>query len=243
MKINSRTVNFYEIQLTTTSRDKAIQSPAQTPIAVLMPFLATHIPTKHEIPYARTPIEVTASHWNASESELYLLLNIVDPEKSDVAYRKRSTRSRRLGNKEVDEDIEVSSHVVIRATDGCDTAKMGMTIGAGIPPGKIVALLRDIYSNQSSSTFIKKLTNPSLPTAAVDRKGKPVTYKVKHSMELNGMPNGTLLDIIRTGQVTGVDLIDTGIYAFDSSSTLSVDKMQMHVQLKASAVDVRRIQK
>lgn len=238
MKINSRTVNFYEIHLQTHSLTESIKKAAQTPMSSLLPFLAQHIPANFEIKYADTPIEVTVPRWDAAANELHLLLNIVDPEKSDVAYRRRTTRSRRLGNKTVDEDIEVSSHVVIRAIDGSPVAQMAMTTGASIPPGKIVALLKDIYKLHAKSPTIKRLINPPLPSNSTDTHGKPKTYKVKHQFHLNGMPNSTLKGIIKTGKIVGVELIDTGVHAFDSSNRISVDRMQMHVEVRSASVDI-----
>lgn len=238
MKINKRTVNFYEVQLHTLSRSAEIPQPSQTPLSDVLPFLARHIPPSYEIPCGNTPIEVTASRWDGTNNELHLLLNIVDPERSDVAYRRRRTKARRLGNKASDEDIEVSSHVVLRVKDGSTVAQMAMTAGAGIYPARVVMLLKNIYKEQSNSTFIKKITNPPLPTGTTDSKGKKKTFKVRHRFNFHGMPNGTLNDIIRTGKIVGIELIDTDIQSLDNSSNISVDKMQMHVSVGSAAVDL-----
>lgn len=238
MKINKRTVNFYEVQLHTISLSNDIPVPNQTPMSDVLPFLARHIPASFEIPCGSTPIEVTASRWDDAANELHLLLNIVDPERSDVAYRRRRTKTRRLGNKATDEDIEVSSHVVLRPLDGSPTAQMAMTTGAGIYPSKVVSLLKSIYRAQSKSAHIKRLTNPPIPTGTEDSKGKPKTFKVRHQFNFHGMPNGTLNEIIRTGKIVGIELIDTDIQSLDSSGNVSIDKMQMHVSVTSASVDI-----
>lgn len=238
MKIKSRTVSFYEINLLTSSISDEIEKAHQTAMDDLLPFLQKHIPKGHEIPYANTPIEVIESRWCTVNNELQLLLNITDPDRSDVAYRKRTTRARRTGDKAKDEDIELSAHVVIRPMPGSATAKMAMTTGAGVPASKVVSLLTAVYKLQAKSPTITKLTNPPLPTKTLDAKGKPKTYKVRHRFELNGMPNGTLKDIIKTGKIVGVELIDTGTKPLDASSPFSVNRMQMHIEVGAHNVDV-----
>lgn len=57
------------------------------------------------------------------------------------------------------------------------------------------------------------------------------------------MPNGTLSEIIRTGKVTGLDLISTGVEAFDSSTRVPIDRMEMHINLKSESVDIPLIKK
>lgn len=244
MKINSRTVNFYEVHLHTNSKSKDVEIATQTPMSQMLPLLATKIPAQYEIKYGNTPIEVTQARWQKAKGELHLLLNIADPDRSDVTYRKRQIKARRPGNKGADEDIELSSHVVVRAVPGAPVAKVAMTAGAGIPPGKIVSLLRDIYKMERNSTQLAKLIKQPLPIPTLSHDGKMKTFEVSHSFQLNGMPNSTLLDIINGGKIVGLDLIDTGSYEFDSTSNLAVDRMQIHLNLENSAVDfafIRRV--
>lgn len=243
MNIHSRTVKFYEVHLHTNSKSKDVPAAAQTPMSDLLPLLAVKIPAQYEIKYANAPIEVTQSRWVAGKCELHLLLNIVDPDRSDVSYRKRKAKLRRSGNKGADEDIEVSVHVVIRAEPGTQIAKVVMTTGAGIPPSKIVALLREIYKLEIKSAPVMRLLTQPLPVPTLDAKGKQKRFDVAHSLTLNGMPNGTLLEIIKSGKIVGAELIDSGSYALDSTSKLAVDRMQMHVSLKSASVDLPFLQR
>ena len=243
MKINSRTVNFYEVHLHTNSKSKDVEIATQTPMSQMLPLLAAKIPAQYEIKYGNTPIEVTQARWDKVKGELHLLLNIADPDRSDVTYRKRRIKVRRPGNKGADEDIELSAHVVLRADPGSAIAKVAMTVGAGIPPGKVVALLREIYKKEKNSDPLVKILSQPLPVATLSADGKKKTFEVAHSFQLNGMPNGTLMDIINGGKVVGVDLIDSGSYAFDSTSKLAVDRMQIHLNLENAAVDLNLIQR
>jgi hypothetical protein len=236
MKINSRTVSFFELQLQTLPAGKDIPKPPQLPIGNLIPILATLIPAGFEIKCGSTPIEVTCSRWDPATGELHLLLNKPDPERSDVAYRRRGAKVRRLGNKAPDEDIEVSSHVVISPGGSPTIARMMMTIGANIGPQKIVSLLHDIYRTAKDTARLKKLREPVLPINTLDAKGKPKTYKVNHKFTYSGMPNGQLREILQTGKVVGLHLISNGEEAFDSSTRIKMDKMTLHVNLERESV-------
>ncbi len=196
-----------------------------------------------EIKCGKTPIEVTRVNWDALTDELVLLLNRPDPDRSDVAYRKRNSRSRRLGNKALDEDIEVASHVLIRIPSNSTRASMLLTTGASIAPAKIVSLFNSVYASAKNTPAVKRLRQIPLPTGILATNGKPKTYEVNHRFMFKAMPNGLLADIIRTGKVVGLNLIDTGSQAFDSSTRLNVDKMAMHIDLRSANVSIPFIKK
>ena len=237
MKINSRTVHFFDLQLSTNSMDKSITVAPQLTLNQLIP----HIILKMQgmvVKCGKTPIDATQVKWDAATEELVLLLNKPDPERSDVAYRHRTSKSRRLGNKALDEDIEVSSHVLIKIPTNSTKARMLLTIGAGIAPAKIVSLFNSAYTNAVETPAIKRLRDIPLPTSVLSANGKQKTYKVNHRFSFTAMPNGTLSEIIRTGKVVGLDLISTGVEAFDSTTKVPMDRMQMHVNLKSESVNI-----
>lgn len=243
MKINSRTIHFFDLEVSTLSLDKSIPTPPQIYLNKLLPHLVPHIRDGMEIKCGKTPIEVTQIKWDASAEELVLLLNKPDPERSDVAYRKRNSKSRRLGDKATDEDIEVSSHILIKVLHNSTRAKMLLTIGASISPAKIIQLLNAAYKSAIETPSIQKLRNIPLPTNVLGGNGKAKTYEVNHRFTFSAMPNGMLSDIIQTGRIVGLNLIDTGTQAFDSSTNLQVDKMVMHINLQSESVDIPFIKK
>lgn len=238
MKINSRTIHFFELGVDTLSLDADIPSAPQLNLNQLFPALIPHLREGMEIKCGKTPIEVTKFEWDASTEELVLLLNKPDPDRSDVAYRKRDTKSRRLGNKALDEDIEVSSHVLINIPSNSLQASMLLTTGASIAPAKIVALFNALYQSAKNTSAVKRLRHIPLPTNVLATNGKPRTYEVNHRFTFNAMPNGKLSDIIRTGKVVGINLVDTGSQAFDSSTRVNVDKMAMHIDLHSESVSI-----
>ncbi len=243
MKINSRTIHFFDLEVTTLSLDKNIPSPPQINLSQLLPALIPHFHEGMEIKCGKTPIEVTRFKWDPSTDELTLLLNKPDPDRSDVAYRKRNSKSRRLGNKTQDEDIEVSSHVLIKVLQNSPRAPMLLTIGASIAPAKIVTLLNSVYTAAKKSPAVKQLRNIPLPTNILASNGKAKTYEVNHRFSFNAMPNGMLSDIIRTGKVVGLNLIDMGSQAFDSTTRIKVDKIAMHIDLHSEDVSINFIKK
>ena len=238
MKISSRTVHFFDLEIATLSKDADIPSAPQISLNQLLPVLIPHIREGTEVKCGKTPIEVTQVKWDAAAEELVLLLNKPDPDRSDVAYRKRNSRSRRLGNKAVDEDIEVSSHVLITIPSNSTRASMLLTTGASIAPAKIVSLLNAVYASAKNTPTVKRLRHIPLPTSVLAANGKAKTYEVNHRFSFSAMPNGTLSDIIRTGKIVGLNLIDTGSQAFDSSTNVKVDKMAMHIDLHSENVSI-----
>ena len=166
------------------------------------------------------------------------ILNKPDPDRSDVAYRKRGSKARRLGNKAVDEDIEISAHVLIKCTELSISGKMLITAGAGIYPQKIVSLLNTVYKQVKNSGRLAGSDEVPLPTNILDSNGKRKTYKVKHIFSFSALPNGMLAEIINKGRIVGVDLIDKGHQPLDSTVSVEIDRMEMHIDLKSVKADI-----
>lgn len=167
MKINRRTVHFFDLELITSPKDVTITTVPQLSLNQLIP----HITPKMEsivIKCGNTPIDVTQVKTYPSTDELVLLLNKPDPERSDVAYRKRNSKSRRLGNKTIEEDIEVSAHVLIKIQNNSTKARMLLTTGAGISPAKIVSLFNSAYEEVKQTLAIKRLRHIPLPTNVLE---------------------------------------------------------------------------
>lgn len=243
MKINSRTVHFFDLEVMTLSLDKDIPLPPQINLNQLLPALVPCLRPGMEIQCGNTPIELTKFEWNATTEELVLLLNKPDPDRSDVAYRKRNSKTRRLGNKTPDEDIEVSSHVLIKIQGTSNRASMLLTIGAGIAPAKIVDLLNSTYTKAKNTASVKRIRNIPLPTSVLGINGQVKTYEVNHRFKFNAMPNGMLSDIIRTGKIVGLNLISNGSEAFDSTTRVKVDRIAMHIDLQSESVGIPFIRK
>jgi hypothetical protein len=243
VKINSRTVNFYEIQAITKSLDERIPIPPQISLWKLLEKIAPHLKSGSEIKCGKTPIEVTQVKINKVEREIVILLNKPDPDRSDVAYRKRGSKSRRLGNKAIDEDIEVSAHLLIKCNESSTAARMLLTAGAGIYPQKITSFLNAAYKLAKKSDDLDGFDKIPLPTNILDSNGKRKTYKVRHAFSFTALPNGVLSEIIKKGRIIGVDLIDMGHQSFDSTVHAEIDRMEMHINLKSVKPDVNYLKK
>lgn len=243
MKINSRTIHFFDLEVNTLSLDENIPTPPQVTLNQLLPALIPHLSEGMEIKCGKTPIELTKFNWSKSNDELILLLNKADPDRSDVAYKRRNSKIRRLGNKTPDEDVEVSSHVLISIPANSTRAPMMLTVGAAIAPAKIVSLLNTIYTKAKKTPAIKHLRNIPMPTNVLASNGRARTYEVNHRFSFTAMPNGMLVDIINTGKVVGLNLIDTGSQAFDSSTRVKVDRIAMHIDLKSEQVSINFIKR
>ena len=74
MKINSRTVNFFELQANTSSLDSRIPIPPQISLWKLIEIIAPFLKAGDEIKYGKTPIEVTQVKLDKAQKELVILL-------------------------------------------------------------------------------------------------------------------------------------------------------------------------
>ena len=120
---------------------------------------------------------------------------------------------------------------------------MLLTTGASIAPAKIISLFGALYALAINTSAIKKLRHIPLPTSVLAANGNAKTYEVNHRFSFTAMPNGMLSDIIQTGKVVGINLINTGSEAFDSSTKVKVDKMSMHIDLRSENVSISFIRR
>lgn len=245
LKTNSRKVNFYELNVLTTSRE--IASPPQTSILDFIDAVSNCLTKNHEILFGKNPAEVTDFKWDKSNSRLILLLNKPDPELSDVAYKDITTKSRRSGNKKPTEAIELSSHVVIQLdkTNPSAPAQVAMTMEAGIYIAHIVNLLNGLYrDNKKTSAAILNIIHRSHPTGAKDSGGKPITYASRHKISYAAHPNTELKEILTTGFLNGIELIETSHQNFDSNTPYEITRHSLKVNtghVKLNPAGIRKI--
>lgn len=241
MKKNERTVQFYEFTMDTISADGTLSSPNQDDFKLLLKPLAAFLRKGYEIGRGASLVELIDFSFDANSHSLTMLLNKSDPELPDVAYKDRTTKSRRPGTKQASEDIELSAHAILTAASSGKTAILKLTTGAGVRPDRISKLLNAIYRAQKLHKTLAPFRKQSLIASATNSNGAPITYEVNHRFDFKAMPSTALKEILRTGVVTGVELIDSGIADFDTPSTpktnAEIKRKTIGVVLRSSPQD------
>lgn len=238
MKSKERTVQFYEFTMDTISADGRLASPNQDDFLTLLTPIASFLKSGHEIGKGASLVELVDYFFNPSDGSLEMLINKVDPDLPDVAYRNRKNKSRRPGSKLSTEDIELSAHAILTPSISGKTAVLKLTTGAGVSPNRVSLLLNSVYREQKSDNSISQHRYQSLISSAKTASGKPILYEVNHRFDYTTLPSTALKEIIRTGVITGVELIDSGVEIFDSSKTPKTDaeinRKTIGVYLKSS---------
>jgi len=228
LKTNSRKVNFYDLNLTTTSKE--IAGAPQTSMHDFIDAISPHITKGAEISLGKYKAEITDFYWDVQNSSLHLLINKPDPELSDVAYKDLPTGKRRSGTKKPTEAIELSSHLVIEADNVTPVAQVKMTMGAGIYIGHIVVYLNSLYqATKKNSITINQIVIRPHPSGAKDSNGNPVTYESTHKIGYTAHPNTELKEILNTGFLNGIELIETAHQNFDSSAQNMITRHSIRV--------------
>lgn len=241
MKTKERLVHFYDLELQTLSLDKKIQNPFAENMANMLSVLAKLIKKGDEIGSNKN-IEVVDFAHEKKYSKLILLLNRSDSELSDVAYKDKRTKNRRNGNKTPTEAIEISSHVIIKAQLNSEKAEVRMTMGSGIYIERVVKFLNELYEkNKVNDKQIIALKTRPHPTQALGANNKALTYQVNHRFEHKAHPNAWLKDILNTGEVNGLELIETGHHQFDSTQAHDIVKKTLKIIPMSSKWSIQKI--
>lgn len=241
MKTKERLVHFYDLELQTLSLDKKIPNPFAEDMSYMLTILSKLLKRGDEIG-ANSNIEVCDFDYNKRHSKLILLLNRSDSELSDVAYKDKRTKSRRNGNKTPTEAIEISSHVIITAQSSSNKAEVRMTMGSGIYAERIVKLLNELYEkNKSKDKQIIALKTRPLPTNAIGANNKPITYQVNHRFEYKAHPNAMLADILNTGEVKGLELIENSYHEFDATQKHVISQKTLKLELTSSKTNIQKL--
>lgn len=241
MKTKERLVHFYDLELQTLSLDKNIQNPFAEDMSNMLSVLAKLIKKGDEIGSSKN-IEVVDFNYNKNYSKLILLLNRSDSELSDVAYKDKKTKNRRNGNKTQTEAIEISSHIIITAYPNSEKAEVRMTMGSGIYVDRIVKLLNALYEqNKLSDKQIVALKTRTHPTQAIGANNKPLTYQVNHRFQHKAHPNALLSDILNTGEVKGVELIENGHHEFDTTQAHVIFQKTLKLELTSNKTTIQKL--
>jgi hypothetical protein len=177
-------------------------------------------------------VAVTVADWHIDPAtgNHSLLVNKADITKSDVAFRDLQTFNVRKAGKQRTEAIESSSHLIIQPAAGGRTAKVLMTMGAGLGAVVLERLMTVLSRLAKKHARSAHLFQFPVPSGERDAKGVPVTYGVRYSFECAGYKGLVLDNALRTGEFLEMELIAHDMKAFDAGGNLAIEQQSIKVR-------------
>ncbi len=151
MKKRELGINFYNLTRRIHGPDK-IKKPIGADLATLLKSIASAINSKagmrREINKGSVLLELTDIQYDKTHDEFRLLLNYSDSDLADFNFKNVKTKKSRPSNKEKDDGIDKSTHVLIKVKTP-DHALMIATKGGGIGVTRLKKFF-DIYAKALS---------------------------------------------------------------------------------------------
>ena len=203
MKKRELGINFYN--LTRRIHGPAnIKNPIGADLATLLKSIASAINSKagmrREINKGSVLLELTEIQYDKTLDEFRLLLNYSDSDLADFNFKNVKTKKSRPSNKEKDDGIDKSTHVLIKVKSP-DHALMIATKGGGIGVTRLKKFF-DIYAKALSGIpQHASLFEQPHPNGVKDQ-----TYKVRYAFDCAGHQDETLREALSSGRLRGVQL-------------------------------------
>jgi len=230
MKLTERTVHYYDLILSSSTRVKGIENPSCCDLSALVERLTKLAPKGMEISKtASSSVEISDWDYNKTTKILKVLLNRADRNVSDVAFKDLSSKTRRKAGKTKQEGIETSCHLVIRPNPNGNSALVLLTMGSGITFEAIARGMTLLARLAKKVKANHDLFNFPLPSGELDAKGKPVSYAVRYSFELLAHKSSMLDDALKGGRFLSMELIAHQHSQFDAGGNLQVERQNFFI--------------
>jgi hypothetical protein len=230
VKTTERNVHFYDLIMSSTTRDKNVPSPSLCPLRDILIAMSKTNPNAHVIlENSKEMIEVADWKYDNAKDYLKILINRADRDESDVAFKKFSTRSVRKGGKTTEEGIDYSAHVIISPIAAEPKGFVLITMGAGITTYAVEKLLNQLMKIVAPIPANAALFNFPHPSGALNEKGKASTYKVRYGFECVSHKSALLDEALKDGSFVGLELVAHQYSQFDAGGNLQVQQQTIAV--------------
>lgn len=219
MKKKVRTVNFYEMAVSTLPGNGVKVEPTQEKFESVLQVLQQFL--KKEQLFGSKSSAVELVDFKCDSGNLFLLINKVNPDLPEIGFYKTSTGKRRKPLKDDDEHREQSAHVMIEPRRGTNLARVKITVGAGVSAGKAKQILASTFDNHKESAKLKTHRRRIWPTNVESDDGQKKDFYVNYKFTINTEPSEFLKDILGSKKIVELDLIDP--------SDMSLDGTNLHI--------------
>ncbi|MFM0013724.1 hypothetical protein [Paraburkholderia sediminicola] len=259
MKRFERTVSFYDLRVTSTSRQ--FEAPAPISSARALELLSL-IPAAARIKaYSNDDHVYYIKDFDVVDGVYRILINKCDRQLADPRFSDPVNASWRTAAREGNEGLDFSSHILIRPST--DPLGLGLSLVENATGLSIIfiqrflnALLRDVEA------LCPEAFEFPHPDGSVDARGQPKKYRSRFFFAFDGHPSDALVEALEEGSINGIELItasnrqgalDTHGYVREVRKTLAiklgdqinpgsrVDTIKAFFQSRSGAYETARI--
>ncbi|MGJ7533913.1 MULTISPECIES: hypothetical protein [unclassified Variovorax] len=231
MKTRERLVFFYDLTISSKSKNAAISRPSCVSFKEAIEAINKGKPTGISLHRRSNElIEITDWRYDSASHTYQILVNRADLSIADPAFKHFKTKAVRPGGKTKEEGIDVSTHIVVRVDNNSQTALVMVTYGAGITASIIEKLFKQLMKAVKTVKRHAALFHFAEPGGSIGKDGNPVTYEVDYEFSAAGHQSQTLKDDINAGRFISMDLITDISEKFDNSGNLQVKKQVLKIK-------------
>lgn len=231
MKTRERLVFFYDLTISSKSRNTAIGRPSCISFKEGIDAIHKGKPTGVSLTRRSSElIEIADWHFDAQTQTYQVLVNRADLSVADPAFKNFRTKTVRPGGKTKDEGIDISTHLIIKLDGSSQTALVLVTYGAGITASIIERLFKQLMKGVKDVKRHAALFHFAEPGGSIGKDGNPVTYEVDYEFSASGHQSQTLKDDINAGRFVSMDLITDVSEKFDNSGNLQIKRQVLKIK-------------
>lgn len=177
----------------------------------------------------RGAIQITLDDWKQSptQGEHHIVINRADASMEDIPLKDTRTKVRRMAGKTIDEGIDLTAHILVKlAPTAKYTAKLLMTGGSSLPSAEVGNYLSQLFRQAKKIAKYQHYFSRPHPSAEA---GKSIS--LTHHFELDSHPSVNLQEILRHGELQGLEVISLTQSALDSERKFTIAQKSVKLNL------------
>lgn len=230
MDLRSRTVHYYEVTMSSWTRTKGINNPS---CCDLRDFLSRISSDAEGLdPRGNRGIGLELAKWrhDTRNGVFWALINRADANVSDITFKNLQTGRRRKGQKQREEGIEYSAHLLISPRDNGREALVIMTMGSGASMNTVHKMLTELDRHIFKTDANQDLNHFTHPSGERMENGDPKKYKVNYNFSVTAHKGEILEEALRTGKFSFMELVAHESKKFDAGGNLEVTRQTILVK-------------
>jgi hypothetical protein len=219
-------VSYLDLRIKSTFRANIEGEPTPMPVEL---GLSAARAVAGQLPFIRPgtrQVQIALTDWvvDAKRREHYLLFNRADASLPDIPLRHFRTGESRWAGKELEEGIDLSSHVLIRLPrDQTKPALTMLTGGSSLRTEDIPRMLNRLLKEAERLDSYSGLFLRDHPNGSSER------VRLHSKFEVDAHPSADLSLLLRGGALTGIDLISDGDEELDEEHRLMITETEFKV--------------
>jgi hypothetical protein len=227
MDKNERVVSFFDLRFFSKVHGDDTQIAALTIGDALL--IAHEMWSKDALSLGNKTIQITLDDWVylPRAGEHHLIINRADASMLDIPLKDTKTRKRRMAGKTPDEGIDLSAHLLIKLSAKPDhPASLLVTGGSSLQSADVGRYLGRLFRQAKAMGKYEKLFRREHPSG---EHGKTINMTSHFALEAH--PSANIKDILRKGQLEGLELIALSDSKFDAEKTFSIAHKALKLEL------------